>query len=206
MFFACLIHVWVCIACRFRSVLRILGNVAFLEVIWAVTFVPVVMILFIFVVRLLAENPWLGHWLHFVFTDTLILNWLIVVLVSLVWFWVKYLSVHEMTCRFRVTWLHDFRFFSLNSVFLACKHLAEVLTLLLHVKFGVLGKRENVEREHWLRVKLVAVVLLNLQQLELVWLLSRIWNRLHTVFHLLHNVFVLQTHYIVLLSLDVCVE
>jgi hypothetical protein len=42
--------------------------------------------------------------------------------------------------------------------------------------------------------------------LELVWLLSRIWNRLNTVFHLLHNVFVLQTHYIVLLSLDVCVE
>jgi|688.fasta_scaffold474849_1 hypothetical protein len=200
MFFACLIHVWIRIACRFRVFLRILLKAAFLIIIWAVTFVSIVMILFI--VRLWAGNPWLG----FLNADALILARFIVVLGILVWFRVVYLSLHILACGLGKNWLHEFRFLSMSSVFLACKHVTEELTLLLHVEIGVLGKWENVERQHRLRIKLVTVVLLDLQQLELIWLLSRVWNWLDTVFHLLHYVFVLQTHDIILLSLDICVE
>ena len=67
-------------------------------------------------------------------------------------------------------------------------------------------KRTNVLGKHRLLRQLLSVVLLDILKLSGVRHLGLIDHRLHIVFQLLHDVLVLQLSYVLLLSLNVCIE
>lgn len=70
----------------------------------------------------------------------------------------------------------------------------------------VLRERVKIDREHRLRVKLVAKMLLDLLKLLLVRHLGLVRDRLDRFLRLLHDILVLETFDIVLLALHVRVE